>query len=151
MTGFQNIVCTTFCTGGNSCTLMPAPASCYIVPRTMLLKFCEGYFSSIAWTDHPCRRAAIDNDVIITFDLQNAPGTARVNYKHGPWTRMPTMTPYSWTVSTEQVCLLWSPYGIRQTIIFSSSGFFFFSSPNLSRHRLDVCHTSTHGVALVRI
>ena len=28
---------------------------------------------------------------------------------------------------------------------------FFLSSPNLSRHRLDVCHTSTHGVALVRI
>jgi len=27
----------------------------------------------------------------------------------------------------------------------------FFSSPNLSCHRLDVCHTSTHGVALVRI
>jgi len=27
----------------------------------------------------------------------------------------------------------------------------FFSSPNLSRSRLDVCHTSTHGVALVRI
>jgi len=29
--------------------------------------------------------------------------------------------------------------------------FFFFSSPNLSGRRLDVCHTSTHGVALVRI
>ena len=28
---------------------------------------------------------------------------------------------------------------------------FFFSSPNLSRRRLDVCHTSTHGVPLVRI
>jgi len=27
----------------------------------------------------------------------------------------------------------------------------FFSSPNLSRRRLDVCHTSTHGVTLVRI
>ena len=27
----------------------------------------------------------------------------------------------------------------------------FFSSPNLSRCRLDVYHTSTHGVALVRI
>jgi len=27
----------------------------------------------------------------------------------------------------------------------------FFSSPNLSRHRLDVYHTSTHGVALVWI
>ena len=26
-----------------------------------------------------------------------------------------------------------------------------FSSPNLSRRRLDACHTSTHGVALVRI
>jgi len=36
-----------------------------------------------------------------------------------------------------------------------SSSFFlssiFFSSPNLSRHRLDVYHTSTHGVALLRI
>jgi len=51
--------------------------------------------------------------------------------------------------------LLWSPYGIWQTIIFSSCRLFyllyFFSSPNLSRHRLDVCHTSTHGVALLRI
>jgi len=28
---------------------------------------------------------------------------------------------------------------------------FFFSSPNLNRRRLDVCHTSTHDVALVRI
>jgi len=28
---------------------------------------------------------------------------------------------------------------------------FFFSSPNLNRRRLDVCHTSTHGVALLRI
>jgi len=38
---------------------------------------------------------------------------------------------------------------------FLSSSFFFillfYSSPNLSRRRLDVCHTSTHGVALVRI
>jgi len=29
--------------------------------------------------------------------------------------------------------------------------FFFFSSPNLSGRRLDVYHTSTHGVALVQI
>ena len=60
---------------------------------------------------------------------------------------------------------LWSPYGIGQTIIFLLCGFFFllcsflfllsssffFSSPNLSGRRLDVCHASTHGVALVRI
>jgi len=55
------------------------------------------------------------------------------------------------------VGFLWSPYGIGQTIIFSSCGFFYFFFfflfflANLSRRRLDVCHTSTHGVALVRI
>ena len=54
------------------------------------------------------------------------------------------------------VCL-WPPYGIRQTIIFcpvvSSSIYLLlpFSSPNLSRRRLDVYHTSTHCVVLVRI
>ena len=52
-------------------------------------------------------------------------------------------------------CLLWSPYVIGQTIIFLPCDFylssFFLSSPNLSRRRLDVYHTSTHGVALVRI
>jgi len=50
---------------------------------------------------------------------------------------------------------LWSPYVIGRPYIFSCCGLFFllsfFSSPNLSRRRLDVCHTSTHGVALVRI
>ena len=51
---------------------------------------------------------------------------------------------------------LWLLYGIEQDIIFSSChlfylSFFFFSSPNLSRRRLDVYHTSTHGVALVLI
>ena len=45
--------------------------------------------------------------------------------------------------------------GIGQTIIFlhvvSYFSFLLFSSPNLSGRRLDVYHTSTHGVALVRI
>jgi len=36
-------------------------------------------------------------------------------------------------------------------VVFSFFFFFFFSSPNLSRRRLDVCHTSTHAVALVQI
>ena len=31
------------------------------------------------------------------------------------------------------------------------SSFSFFSSPNLSRRKLNVYHSSTHGVALVRI
>jgi len=38
---------------------------------------------------------------------------------------------------------LWSPYGIGHTIKFLPCGFFY--------RRLDVCHTSTHCVALVRI
>ena len=50
---------------------------------------------------------------------------------------------------------LWPPYGIGQAIIFLPCGFFpssfFYSSPNLSGRRVDVYHTSTHGVALVRM
>jgi len=53
---------------------------------------------------------------------------------------------------------LWPPYVIGQVIhifilsfVLLLSSSVFFSSPNLSRRRLDVCHTSTHGVALVRI
>jgi len=52
-------------------------------------------------------------------------------------------------------------YEIGQAIIFLPCGFFLlssffpflllFSSPNLSGRILDVYHTSTHGVALVRI
>ena len=48
-------------------------------------------------------------------------------------------------------CLLWPPYEIGQAIIFLPCGFYLlllFSSPNLSGLRLDVYHTSTHGVAL---
>jgi len=36
-------------------------------------------------------------------------------------------------------------------ILFSYCGLFFFASPNLSRRILDVYHTFTHDVALVRI
>jgi len=61
-----------------------------------------------------------------------------------------------WLILHHAFVLLWSRYGIGQTIIFLPCGYFFLSSfflssPDLSRFRLDVCHTSTHGVALVRI
>jgi len=35
--------------------------------------------------------------------------------------------------------------------VVCSSFLLLFSSPNLSRRRLDVCHTSAHDVALARI
>jgi len=58
-------------------------------------------------------------------------------------------------LTTNWPLLLWPPYGIGQAIIFSCCGFYlssiFFSSPNLNGRRLDVYHTSKHGVALVRI
>ena len=38
-------------------------------------------------------------------------------------------------------------YIFRLWFVLSS----FFSSPNLTHRNLDVCHTSIHGVALVRI
>jgi len=45
--------------------------------------------------------------------------------------------------------IIFLPCGFFLSSIYLSS--FFYSSPNLSGHRLDVYHTSTHGVALVRI
>jgi len=54
--------------------------------------------------------------------------------------------------------LLWPPCVADADIIFLPCGFFllsifyhFCSSPNLSGRRLDVYHTSIHGVALVRM
>ena len=46
---------------------------------------------------------------------------------------------------------LWNRADHYIFILWFLSSIFFFSSPNLSGRRLDVCHTSTHGVALVRI
>jgi len=48
-----------------------------------------------------------------------------------------------WNSAGYYIFALW----FHLSIFFLSS----FSSPNLSRRRLDVCHTSTHSVALVRI
>jgi len=45
--------------------------------------------------------------------------------------------------------IIFLPCSFFLLLLLSSSSF--FSSRNLSGRRLDVCHTSTHGVALVRI
>jgi len=47
-----------------------------------------------------------------------------------------------WNRAGHYIFVLWSFY-----LLLS----YFFSSPILSRRRLDVYHASTHGVALVRI
>jgi len=47
--------------------------------------------------------------------------------------------------------LLWSFCVADADIIFLPCGFYLLSSPNFSGRRLDVCYTSTHDVALVRI
>jgi len=53
---------------------------------------------------------------------------------------------------SQLVVSLWPPCVADAGIIFLPCDFFFFfSSPNLSRRRLDVYHTSTHGVALEQI
>jgi len=46
---------------------------------------------------------------------------------------------------------LWNRADHYIILSFVLSSSFFFFSPNLSCRRLDVCHTSTHGVTLVRI
>ena len=59
--------------------------------------------------------------------------------------------------SAQKLLLIMAALCNRGAIIFLPCSFFllfiffFFSSPNLSGHRSDVYHTSTHGVALVRI
>jgi len=58
--------------------------------------------------------------------------------------------------SSTLLFLLWPPYVMGPlyfcpVVSFFLVSSFLFSSPILSGRRLDVCHTSTHGVALVRI
>ena len=48
-------------------------------------------------------------------------------------------------------CCVWNRAGHYIFALWFLSSFFLFSSPNLSSRRLDVYHTSTHDVALVRI
>ena len=59
-----------------------------------------------------------------------------------------------WILQGSVIGSLWPPCAADAGIIFLPCVFFFlsfFSSPNVSRRRLDVCHTSIRGVALVRI
>ena len=73
---------------------------------------------------------------------------------HGSYWRQPNFAALN---RGRHLCSAGQPSGWALAHILVSSCFFlsasssFFSSPNLSGRRLDVYHTSTHGVALVRI
>jgi len=55
------------------------------------------------------------------------------------------------TENTMMMAALRSRCGNYFFVLWFLSSIFLFSSPNLSDRRLDVYHTSIHGVALVRI
>jgi len=61
----------------------------------------------------------------------------------------PAGQPSCWALVMAALCSRCGHYIFALWFVSSSS--IFFSSPNLSGRRLDVYHTSTHGVALVRI
>ena len=91
--------------------------------------------------------ARLVKDGVPDSELRNAVGVKNDNDK---------VPVYPMIILPECSSLLWLPYAVGQAIIFLPCGFFLlsfylFSSPNPSGHRLDVYHTSTHGVALVRI
>jgi len=63
------------------------------------------------------------------------------------------MWPCQITLTTCNLLFLWPPCADADIISLPCDFFlsFFYSSPNLNGRKLDVYHTSTHGVALVRI
>jgi len=60
--------------------------------------------------------------------------------------------PGLWMLEIVRIIIIMATHSNGQAILFYPCGFFFlFSSPILSRRRLNVCHTFTHDVALVYI
>jgi len=60
-----------------------------------------------------------------------------------------TSHPHSYFSFCVSACYVFALWFLSFFLLLLSS--FYISSPNLSGRRLDVYHTSTHGVALVRI
>ena len=110
----------------------------------------------ILWLDAPGERRLVsvvgyEEEVEWSADAVESRDTDR-------WTDH-TVTPL-WHAPTYfiAICSLSSNYSLwppciadADIIVLSCFFFFFFSLPNLSGHRLDVYHTSTHGMALVQI
>jgi len=76
------------------------------------------------------------------FDINHAPAPG--NWMHTAMSTQYVVMAALWKRAGHYIFALWF---LRSIYLLSS----LFSSPNLSRRRLDVCHTSTHGVAVVWI
>jgi len=76
-----------------------------------------------------------------------------LQYRYGHNINTPLQPLWSADISLELfMAVLHSRCGLYTFVLwFPLSSIYLFSSPNLSRRILDVYHTSTHDVALVRI
>jgi len=109
---------------------------------------------------HCSKRSASSRPSIMAESEDVMPTRRADNNSHRPVTNLET--PYSQCGGKLHVdamfmaalcnrgAIIFLPCSFFQSIFYLLSSFF-LSSPNLSGRRLDVYHTSTHGVALVRI
>jgi len=120
----------------------PLPSTNPLCQYSASLHNADGFRVGLMVTSRWCQQPVTRDEMIPT------------DWKHRGWplTGRTVQTDIAmYTVSQNDPPLLWPFCAADAGIIFLSCFFFLFSSPNLSGRRLDVCHTCTHGVALVRI
>ena len=129
----------------------PSPGPSTLDPQQTLITFSTG--------EHPLRLLLLR---AWTMATNNAPGSRPTSFTNLSHHRLRSgrrtdssdfiSGPFLLSISVVMVAL-WNraDHNIFMLWFVLSSFFLLFSSPNLSRRRLDVCHTSTHGVAIVRI
>jgi len=132
------------------------PVSLFSVLHFSVLYFSPAFSSTVIWSFIFRYRWSLTSSPYLPY-LPNGCYKLSVNYYTANFLHLYLPVPeasHSIQPNVNVSWLLWPPYVIGQAIIFLPCGFFFyllFSSPNLSRRRLNVYHTSTHGVALVWI
>jgi len=119
-------------------------------PRGSVLAICAPNFSDIQWSAEVLWRFGI----FVWTDHPQA-RWRRIDFIGRTPSGKPRLLPLVLRVFTAQS--YGRPYVVTgrplylAAVVFSSPFFFFFPRPILSSRRLDVYHTSTHDVALVRI
>jgi len=106
--------------------------------------------TTMLWWSNTAVSSTLFHHLFITLTSNSMPLLSPRTWDTGRWIKIGCQRKCSW--HWHAIYLLWPPCVAHADIEFLSCFFFFlFSSPNLSGHRLDVYHTSTHGVVLVRI